>query len=149
MKVRALFLALALTACGQPASTTTAATTTGIEIKDAWASPTPGGVEVSAGYLTIVNHATTEDHLLGATTARANTVDVHTMTMNGGMMEMRPAGNLEIPAGGTVTLSPNGMHLMFNGAKPPFTVGENIPLTLHFDHGGDVAVSLPVHVGGP
>src|SRR5262249_31402319 len=136
----------ALSGCGQasstnttaPASDVSATTMNNIEIGHAWASPTPGGTTTSAGYLTIPHHAATADTLLAATSTRANSVDVHTMRMENGMMEMRPAGDLPIPPGGTLTLAPNSLHLMFNGVTAPFTEGETIPVTLHFDRGGDI-----------
>ena len=146
-----LFLALALGACGAPPATTatTAPLTTGIEIRDAWAAPTPGGVTVSAGYLTIVNHTQADDHLIGVSSTRANSVDVHTMRMADGVMEMRPAGEIIIPAGGTLTLAPGGLHLMFMNVSPPFALGDTIPVTLHFEHGGDVDAPLPVRAPTP
>lgn len=141
--VIACLVLLAAAACGAPSSPQ-AAPTNGIEIRDAWASPTPGGITVSAGYMTIVNHGAAEDRLIGATSERANSVDVHSMSMDGGMMTMRPAGELPIPAGGTLTLAPGGLHLMFTNVATPFKEGESVPLTLHFEHGGDVETTLPV-----
>ena len=143
----ALAISASLAACGPAAQTERTAPATGITVSDAWASPTPGGVAVSAGYMTITNNSAAEDRLLAVTSPRANTVDVHRMSMEGAMMQMRPAGELAIPAGGVLTLSPNGLHLMFNDVTSPFTDGETIPLQLHFEHGGDVDVAMPVRAG--
>ncbi len=104
---------------------------------------------MSAGYLTIVNHDGTADRLIGVTSERANSVDVHQMSMENGVMQMRPAGELLIPPGGSLTLAPGGYHLMFTNPTPPFTLGESVPVTLHFEHGGDVAASLPVRTAAP
>ena len=150
MRFVLIAVALALAACGAP-STTTASSNTQIAqgnetlaITDAWASPTPGGVTVSAGYMTITNRGASPDRLVGISTPRANSAEVHRMSMEGGMMQMRPAGPLNISAGGALTLAPGGLHLMFMGVAPPFAEGETIPVTLRFEHAGDVTVSLPV-----
>jgi copper(I)-binding protein len=67
------------------------------------------------------------------------------MSMDGAVMRMRQIeGGLAAPAGATVTLSPGGMHLMFYGVTQPFAEGESIPVTLTFEHAGDIGVTLPV-----
>ncbi len=97
----------------------------------------------------MINHASAGDTLLGANSPRANSVDVHTMRMENGVMEMRSAGPLPIPPGGTLTLAPNGLHIMFTNVTAPFTEGETIPVTLHFEHGGDIDVNMPVRRAAP
>ena len=148
-------VALIVAACGAPqhheaASPRAPSATEALEVRDGWAAPTPGGVQVAAGYVTIVNGASTDDRLLSASSPRAAHVDVHEMSMDGAIMRMRPvAGGLAIPAGATVTLSPGGgLHLMFMGVTQPFVEGETIPVTLTFEHAGDVAVELRVRREG-
>ena len=131
-----------LAACGR-------AQTQGLHVADAWASPTPGGVNISAGYLTIVNDSDTADALTGAASPRAARVDLHEMSMNGPVMQMRVTTSLAIPAHGRVALAPGGMHLMFNGVATAFTEGERIPVQLTFAHAGVVAVELPVSRTAP
>src|SRR5262249_22951546 len=84
--------AVLLAACGQSSAPATApapaVTGTGVEISEAYASPTPGGVDVSAGYLTIVNHAAVEDRLTAVSSPRAAQVEIHEMAMDGGVMSM-------------------------------------------------------------
>jgi len=147
--MRAFFIAvsLLLCACGaQPAASNADANT--LHVADAWSPPTPGGVDVSAGYLTIVNGTSTDDTLLSATSPRAQRVELHEMAMDGSVMRMRAVTSLPVPAHGNVTLAPSGRHLMFFGVTQPFTPGESIPVTLHFEHAGDVQATLSVHAGG-
>ncbi len=145
-----VFISVFAVACGAPPGDAPSApvgapANAGLEIRDGWAAPTPGGVEVSAGYLTIVNMTGADDRLTGATSPRAERVEVHEMSMDGGVMRMRPVeGGMAAPAGATVTLGQGGQHLMFYGVRQPFTEGESIPVTLHFARAGDVAVELPV-----
>jgi periplasmic copper chaperone A len=150
--MRSLIVALlALAACGQaevaPASNPQQVTAP-LAIQEAWASPTPGGVDVSAGYLTIVNGAARDDALLSATSPRAARIEVHEMTMRDGVMQMRAVEGLAIPAGQSVDLVPNGRHLMFYGVTQPFVAGETIPVRLTFERAGVMDVSLPVRRPG-
>ena len=142
-----------LAACGQPHTQNTAPPTadiraegTTMHVEDAWAPPTPNGVDVSAGYLTIVNGTNVDDQLLSAESPRAEHVEVHEMTMNGNVMQMRPVAALDVIAHDEVALSPNGRHLMFEGVKQPFAPGEQIPVDLTFAHAGKVHVVLDVHI---
>lgn len=146
--MRQLLIVLGLAvaaACGAPAPEDASAQhAAGIEIQNAWAAPTPGGVDVSAGYLTIVNATAADDRLIGASSPRAERVELHEMSMEGGVMRMRAAEALTIPAGGESALAPGGRHLMFFGVSEPFTEGERIPVRLRFARAGEVDVSLPV-----
>ena len=101
-----------------------------IVIDKAWSRATPKGAEVGAGYLTIHNNGATPERLTGGTADFAN-VEVHEMTMEGGVMKMRELKDgLAIPAHGTVTLAPGGYHLMFTGLKTPLATGEAVKATL-------------------
>ncbi len=142
MKTLLVVAVFALAACG-------AAQTQGLHVENPWASPTPGGVAVSAGYLTIVNDSDVADRLTAASSARAASVDLHEMSMDGPVMRMRTSGPIAIPAHGRVTFAPGGLHLMFNNVTAPFTEGERIPLQLTFEHAGVVSAQLPVSRTAP
>jgi copper(I)-binding protein len=147
MRTLIVSLALFAAACGappEPAAPPAEPAGPAINVTDAWATVTPGGVNVSAGYLAIANSGAEADRLTGASTPRAASVEMHTMTMNAGVMEMRQVDGLDVPAGGAASLAPGGNHLMFIGVTQPFTEGEQIPVTLTFEHGGTVELSLPV-----
>ena len=67
------------------------------------------------------------------------------MSMVGGVMKMRELkGGLVIPAHGTVTLAPNGDHIMFTGLKQPLTKGAVAKATLTFEHAGAIPVEFAV-----
>lgn len=113
-------------------------------IRHPWARATPGGAEVGGGYLTVDNTGAVPDRLIGGSFAASGGFALHSMTMEGGIMKMRPRGPLEIPAGGSVTLDPAGEHIMFTGLKRGLKKGETIPGTLIFDHAGTVPVAFEV-----
>ncbi len=116
-----------------------------MEISEGWARAMLPGQKAGGGYLTIANHGNAADRLVAATSPAAGKVEIHTMSMKGEVMEMRPVeGGLEIPAGETVELKPGGLHVMFLNVKEPFKEGASVPVTLDFEHAGKVEMSLPV-----
>lgn len=137
-------LAVVAASCGAPQGQSTAAAQAPIEITEAWAAPTPPGVDVGAGYLTITNHQAGEDALIAIESVRAGRVEIHEMAMEGDVMRMRPVARLAIPAGGAAALAPGGQHLMFYELATPFTVSETIAVRLRFEHAGEIEAVLPV-----
>ena len=136
--------AFGLAACGADGTQTQ-----GLHVENGWATPTPGGVNVSAGYVTIVNDSGAADALVAANSTRAANVDLHEMSMNGPIMQMRSVASVDIPAHESVTLSPGSAHLMFNGVTTPFAEGERVPVQLTFQHAGAVSVELTVSRSAP
>jgi copper(I)-binding protein len=146
--MRALMTALVLGLC--LASGAALATPQGIEVRGAWIRATPPGAPTAAGYLTIINHGPTTDRLMGGQTGVAQSVQVHEMSMAGGMMRMRPVpGGLAIGASATVKLAPNGDHLMLIGLKGPLVAGQHVKVMLDFTRAGTVTVDFPVLVAAP
>jgi copper(I)-binding protein len=117
-----------------------------LEIKTPWARATPGHAENGAAYLTIVSP--TADRLTAASSPVAKKAELHTMSMEGGVMSMRPLAAIDIPAGQTVTLSPGGMHIMLLGLTQPLRQGQSFPLTLSFDHAGPRQVTVMIEKAG-
>ena len=107
----------------------------GIVVEDPWAATTAPGATVAAGYVTLRNTSSEPAHLVSASSPRAERVELHEMSMEGGMMRMRPVDAIVIPAGGAVTLAPGGLHIMFLDINAPFANGERIPVTLQFVNG--------------
>jgi periplasmic copper chaperone A len=121
-----------------------------LEIVHPWSRATPGGARVAAGYLVVRNAGEAPDRLLSvAAPAVAAGVEIHEMRMTGGVMSMRrlPDG-LPIPAGGTVSLAPGGLHLMLTGLKRPLAQGETFAATLTFERAGTVEVAFTVEATG-
>jgi copper(I)-binding protein len=116
-----------------------------LQISAPWARATPKGAPVGGGYLRITNTGSAPDRLVGGTIAIARQVEVHQMTMSGGVMKMRQlAGGLEIKPGQTVELKPGGTHLMFVGLKQQLQQGQHIKATLQFEKAGKVEVDFIV-----
>jgi hypothetical protein len=151
-RLRAIVTAtLLLTGAMAPAFTTPAAahgfTVGKLTLQHPWTRATAG--KVGAGYTIITNNGTTADQLVSATTPAADKVEFHTMSMDGGVMKMRPLPDgIAIPAGGTAKLAPGGSHLMLIGLKAPLVEGTLVPLTLNFAKAGPVKVELKVEAAG-
>jgi len=111
---------------------------------------TPNGAPTAAAYLTITNHGSTPDRLLGGSVPGVKSVTPHAMSMSGGVMRMRtlPQG-LDVPAGRTVTLGPGGDHLMLEGLTRTFRPGEVVAMRLNFSRAGHVKVSFRVAQSEP
>lgn len=116
-----------------------------LSVDNAWSRPTPPGAPTAVGYLTLTNHGHAPDRLIGEDSPAAGAVSLHQMSMDGGIMRMRPVtGGLAIAPGASVSLDPNGDHLMFEGLKRPFKSGDQVPVMLHFQHAGAVRVMMAV-----
>ncbi len=144
-----LCAALGLLALGHtPASARDAAardvTAGDLAIQHPWTRATPGGAQVAGGYLTVVNRGAVPDRLVGGSLAAAQAFSLHEMTVEGGVMRMRPTGPLDIPAGASLTLAPSGRHIMFTGLKRGLKKGEALEGTLVFERAGTVPVRFTV-----
>ncbi|MBA3729371.1 MAG: copper chaperone PCu(A)C [Sphingomonas sp.] len=126
---------LALGGCDGPAPR--------IEVRDAWTRATSAASSGAAVYMTIANQGG-EDRLTSATTSAARAATLHTMTMDGSIMRMRPIAGIEVADNGTLTLAPNGTHVMLTGLKRPLVEGERIAARLRFARSGDRDVAITV-----
>jgi copper(I)-binding protein len=114
-------------------------------ISQAWSRATPNGAKIGAGYLTIENKGTAADKLISVSGAVSDKIELHEMSMNNGVMKMRPVdGGLTIDPGKTVKLGPSGYHLMIMDLKGPLKQGDKVPVTLEFEKAGKVAITLDV-----
>jgi periplasmic copper chaperone A len=116
-----------------------------IQITAPWARATPKGATSGAAYMTITNNGKTPDKVTCVSSDASAECQIHTMTMDNGVMMMRPVeGGLEIKPGETVTLKPSGLHMMLVNLKHPLEQGKTVKATLKFDSAGSVDVDYPV-----
>ncbi|MFL6734421.1 MAG: copper chaperone PCu(A)C, partial [Sphingomicrobium sp.] len=86
---------------------------------DAWARPTLSAAQPGAAYLVIQNSGGSTDKLVAVSTPVAGKASLHSSSMEGGVMRMRPVAAVDIEAGGTAQLDPAGTHIMLEGMKAP------------------------------
>jgi copper(I)-binding protein len=120
-----------------------------LTVTSPWTRATPGGAKIAGGYLKITNSGTSADRFVGATSAASDHAEIHEMSMNDGVMKMRPLLNgLEIKPGETVELKSGGYHLMFMDLKQPLKQGDTFKATLQFQKAGPLEVSFNVNALG-
>ena len=146
MKALAGLFAAALVLTAAQAQDTSADYKLGsLQISQPWSRATPKGATVAGAYLKITNNGTTPDRLVGGSSPVAGRFEVHEMTMDNGVMKMRPLkGGLEIKPGQSVELKPGSYHIMLLDLKQPLQKGEHVKGTLTFEKAGSVDVDYMV-----
>lgn len=115
-----------------------------VTVTQPWARATPAPGGAGAAFMTITNAGGTADKLVKAASPVAGMVELHTHTMDGGVMRMRAVPEIDVPAGGSASLAPGGFHIMLMSLNAPLTEGTSFPLTLTFEKAGEVVVTVPV-----
>jgi hypothetical protein len=99
---------------------------------------------MSAIYMKI-NSGGMADKLVKAETSVAETVELHTVEMKDGMMQMREVeGGIDVPATGTLELKPGGYHVMLIGLTQDLKPGEKFNVKLTFEKAG--VKEVPVEI---
>ncbi|MCY1645807.1 copper chaperone PCu(A)C [Caulobacter sp. SL161] len=125
------------------ATTATAAPAPKVIVADAWCRPAPTGAMAGGCYVTLT--ASVDDRLVAVETTAADRGEIHTMSMDGGVMRMRKlADGLALPAGKAVALKPGADHIMVIAPKIALTEGAQVPLTLKFQKAKPVKVTAVV-----
>ena len=140
----ALHAMAALALCGPPVAQAHDFRAGSLVIDHPYATPSLASTPNGAAYLRgIRNRGTAPDRLVGATTAVAERVELHTMTTEGNVMRMREVPAIELPAGQEVQLRHGQQyHLMLVNLRQPLVVGERFDLTLKFDKAGETTVKV-------
>jgi copper(I)-binding protein len=116
-----------------------------IHVTQPWARATPKGASAGAAYLTVTNNGAAPDRLSCAGSDAAAQCQIHTMSMDNGVMKMRPVeGGIEIKPGESVTLKPGSDHLMLMNIKHPLEAGKTVEATLQFEKAGTVKVEFAI-----
>lgn len=122
--------ALILGACGAPATETAAAGDTVIEVRDAFIVQPPEGRDMTGGglHVSVTGAPVT---LVRASTDIAGTVELHTMSMENDMMQMRKVESFPVSEDQPLVLERGGNHLMMFGVQP-LQVGDQVDVVLTF-----------------
>ena len=120
-----LLIALIGAGCAVPADEAQAQPVT---VKDAWVRATAPGQKVAGAYMELVSR--TDMALTAVASPVAASAELHSTSMEEGVMRMRPIARIELPAGKPVKLAPGGLHIMLVDIKQPLKPGDKVPLTL-------------------
>jgi copper(I)-binding protein len=116
----------------------------GIMVDDPYVRAVPPGQPNSATFMGLHNMGKEGSALIAATSPAAEVVELHTHTMEEGMMSMRKVDKIDLPAGEVVKLEPGGLHVMLIGLKQQLVPDENVPMTLTFEDGSSLQLNIPV-----
>lgn len=120
-------LALTLTACSAGSEAPDADALT---VSDAWAKSADSGM--TAAFATLTNDADHDVVITGAHSVASARVELHEVA-NGSMREVD--GGFTVPAHGSLTLEPGGLHLMFIDLGAPLVAGDEVTITVEFADG--------------
>ena len=127
MSIKSLCFLLALaismlTGCSKP--------TPEITVTDNWVRATAEGQDVGAAYMTITSAS--DATLVKVDSSVSDSVEIHSMSMENGVMKMRMLEELTLKANTPNKLAPGGFHLMLFDLKNQLEVGKQVEFTLHF-----------------
>ncbi len=123
----------------------------GVKVENAWARATAPGQPVGAAFMDLTADA--DLALVGARSPASKLVELHTMSMDKGVMIMRQVERIDLPKGKTVSLKPGGLHIMLIELNAPVRAEERARITLVVrDKQGkpeEINVDVPVRAMGP
>ena len=134
------FAVVAAPALGAQAATVVA--------RDPWVREAPAGRKATAIFLTAENTGAAGRTIVGGSTDVSDTLELHEMKRENGMMRMSPVSSIAVPAHGKAELKPGGLHLMLFGLRKALVAGDSVHVTLTLDSGARVQFTAPVRAMG-
>lgn len=117
-----------------------------INITDNWVRATAEGQDAGAAYMTITSASDTS--LVKVESSASDSIEIHSMSMENGIMKMRMLEQLDLKAKTPNKLAPGGFHLMLFDLKNPLKAGETVSFSLHFKNEAGketlVTISSPI-----
>lgn len=143
LKNALMLTALLLPACFAQAQDYTAGK---MVIHDPWSMALPPNAPAVAAYFTIQNEGDTPDRLLSVETPVAGQAQLHEHVHADGLMKMKQVQSVAIAQQASVKFAPMTWHVMLLDLKDrsKLVVGQQFPLTLHFEKAGDIEVQVQV-----
>lgn len=113
-----------------------------LTISYAWVRLLPPNIKTTAAYMDI--HSDQNDILLSVSTSAALMVEMHESVEEEGVMSMERISDVILPADQTISLKPQGTHLMIMGLVEPLQEGNTLPLVLTFERAGEKTVHATI-----
>ena len=114
-----------------------------VTVKDAWVRATVPQQQGTGAYMLITS--ATDARLVEVQSPVAKHAEVHEMATVDNVMRMRPVKALELPAGRTIELKPNGYHVMLTGLKDQIKDGDRVALTLTVEDKDKKRQTIEIH----
>ncbi|MBH1986729.1 MAG: copper chaperone PCu(A)C [Burkholderiales bacterium] len=122
-----------------------------VRVEGGWVRPAVKGQSGTGAFMVLTSRANML--LTGVSSPAAQGGELHLMSMDGNVMNMRPVPSIRLPAGRPVALQPgpDSHHLMLTGLKGPLMDGVQVTLVLRLQLAtGEIktqSVTLPVRNG--
>ncbi len=138
-----------------------------VEVSGAWARTSPMMAEAGAAYMTIESDEAISIVSVSVPAEVAGVVELHETVpidgdhgddaMDGDAMDepmdqamtMQQVTSIEVPAGGSVSLAPGGLHVMLLDLPDPLELGETFDLVLVTAAGEEIVVPIEVRDQAP
>ena len=99
-----------------------------VTVSEAWVRATVAQQKATGAFMQL--QSAQDAKLVSAQSPVAGVTEVHEMSMDNGVMKMRPVPFLALPAGKAVELKPGGYHVMLMDLKAQVKDGDMVPVTL-------------------
>lgn len=111
-----------------------------VTLEAGWAKAADG---MSGVFGTLHNASAGDITLVSATSSAADVVELHESVSTGANVTMSEVeGGFTVPAGGTFELAPGGNHIMLMELTAGLLPGDEVPVTLAFDDGSTIDVTV-------
>jgi copper(I)-binding protein len=138
------FIAFVIAGCTSPAAEhTDHPMAAEVSLRDQWAAATDG--QMAAVFGTLSNEGHHEARIVSGNSPAAGRVEVHEVVGDAGAKTMRPKdGGIVLAAGSSHELTPGGDHLMLMDLTGPLAPGTDFELTVQFEDGSTLPVTVQV-----
>ena len=113
-------------------------------VQDPYVRLAPPNAPATGAFMVIKNNGNKDVKVTKAANPASKVTELHNHINEGGVMKMRPVGNIDIKAKGEAVLKPGGLHVMLIDLNGPMKEGDVVPITLNFDDGSSKKVDAKV-----
>ena len=119
-----------------------------LKVIDPWIRSAPSNAPALGVFMTLENHATTDQSVVAARTALAvDRVELHRTIMVGEVMKMVPQESIPVAARSATVLKPGSWHVMLIGPEKVPPMGDKVQLTLVLGDGTEQTFEAVVRHG--
>lgn len=115
-----------------------------LDVENPFVREMPPTAPATGAFMTLHNSSDQDIAIVKAQSDAAKTVELHTHTMDNGVMRMREVAEIVVPAMGTAELKPGGFHVMLIGPTRKLTEGDQVKITLIMKDGSNKQIDAPV-----
>ena len=115
-----------------------------LQVKTPWIREAPPTATVLAAYMVLNNAADAQCLITHIESPDFRDARIHRTVVEDGVAKMLPVEQLQVPAHGSITLEPGGLHLMLFDPLRSLQEGDTVTLVIHEGNGNSVTVQAPV-----